>query len=572
MKNLTLYSGNLQLKAGKISDDKVLLGWMLGLILLRLWLVEVYELMATWTPHDDYLFIRLAKNLLSGEWLGPYNQVTLIKGPVYPLFIAASHLAGIPLLLSQQLLFSLACVIAISALRPLSANRYLLMACFALLLFNPFLYNYPVPGRAFREGFSISLVLIVFATLLGSITRLNCSLKRTISWAVGFGLTFTLLWHTREEGIWLLPSVALAAVILLLIDRVNQDVTLLRRILVIVIPSAIFCVVSLCLAFLNYANYGEFIVNELKTEEFTAAYGGLMNIRPAKFVRFVPVGKSVMKDAFAASPAFKELEPYFAKHEQGAHMMPSFYIWSLREMAREAGYTKNLTETLHFYGRIGDELAQACRDGRLDCLDRAPSLQPPWNSSYNRLIVPVFVEIFIQAVGFTRFHAEPEKFEKWKSNGSEEVMADYKLVTLEHILPSNGKTVAEYPRYYQHMRIEKVRLLKDIGDSYKLLAPILFTIAVFIHLFLLLWVFRRRQCSFEVVFGAVLLGGLVSLLAVLSFVKITLWPIGRPLYSAYPVVLLYICFMFFSLVNALRQPMRGHDKNGHFLKGGLNSQ
>ena len=572
MENLTLHSGGLQFKAGKISDDKALLGWMFGLILLRLWLVEVYELMATWTPHDDYLFIRLAKNLLSGEWLGPYNQVTLIKGPVYPLFIAASHLAGIPLLLSQQLLYSLACVIAISALRPLSANRYLLLACFALLLFNPFLYNYPVPGRAFREGFSISLVLIVFATLFGSISRLDCTLKRAIFWSIGFGLSFTLLWYTREEGIWLLPSVALTTVIILLVDRVNLDITLLRRTLVFVIPLMIFCVFSLCLAFLNYTNYGEFIINELKTKEFTAAYGGLMNIKPAKFVRFVPVRKSVMKGAFAASPAFKELEPYFAKYEHGAHMVPSFYIWSLREMVREAGYTKNLTESLHFYGRIGDELEKACHDGRLDCLDRAPTLQPPWNSSYNRLIVPVFVDIFKQAVGFTRFHAELEKFQQWESNGREAVMADYKFVTLDHILPADNKTVAAYPGYYQHMRIEKVRLLKDLGDSYKIIAPVLFTIAVFIHLFLLLRVFRQRQCTVEVVFGAVLLGGLISLIAVLSFVKITLWPIGRPLYSAYPVVLLYICFMFFSLVKYLRQPMRGHDKNGYLLKSGLSPQ
>ena len=48
-------------------------------------------------------------------------------------------------------------------------------------------------------------------------------------------------------------------------DRINPDFTFRKRILVIVIPSVIFCVVSLGLAFLNYTNYGEFIGNELKT-------------------------------------------------------------------------------------------------------------------------------------------------------------------------------------------------------------------------------------------------------------------------------------------------------------------
>jgi hypothetical protein len=37
-----------------------------------------------------------------------------------------------------------------------------------------------------------------------------------------------------------------------------------------------------------------------------------------------------------------------------------------------------------------------------------------------------------------------------------------------------------------------------------------------------------------------LLGGLCALLATLSFVHLTLWPIRRPLYAAYPVILLYI--------------------------------
>ncbi len=551
MKLLNLCVDSALLKTGRIFDDKILLAWMSILILLRLWLVEVYELMATWTPHDDYLFIMLAKHLLSGDWLGPYNQLTLIKGPGYPLFIAASHLAGIPLLFSQQLLYSFACLLAVAALRPMTAHRGLLMACFALLLLNPFLYNYPVPGRVFREGFSISLVLIVFASLLGCINHLGCTLKRAVSWSVGFGSAFTLLWYTREEGIWLLPSVTLCSLIILLIDRDNSAISTGRRLLIILLPAGIFAACSLGFASLNYKHYGEFIINELKSREFTAAYGGLMNIKPAKFIRFVPVAESTMEEAFAASPAFRELQPSFTKHAQEAQLVPSFYIWSLRDMVREAGYSGNLTESLHFYRRIGDDLALACQDGRLDCLARAPSLQPPWHESYNSLVIPVFSEIFKQAVGFTRFHNELEKFNTWQSSGSREVIADYAFVTLERILSSDRRKVGKYPEYYQHMRIEKVRLLQDIGDSYKVLAPVLFAVAVLIHLFLLFRAFRRRQCAAEIVSGAVLLGGLISLIAVLSFVKITLWPIGRPLYSAYPVVLLYICYM---LICFLKRP------------------
>lgn len=146
-----------------------------------------------------------------------------------------------------------------------------------------------------------------------------------------------------------------------------------------------------------------------------------------------------------------------------------------------------------------------------------------------------------------------KKFKTWQSNGKAELIKDYHYATLKKILPSDRKIVSEYPKYYQHLRIEKVRLLKDISDSYKFFAPLLFSLALVIHLYLLFQSLRMRHFSVEAIFGLVLIGGLISLVAILSFVNITLWPIRRPLYSAYPVILLYICCMFGSLWQRIRQ-------------------
>ncbi len=44
--------------------------------------------------HDDLLFIRLAQNLAQGQWLGPYDNLTLSKGPFYPLWIAVRIQVG----------------------------------------------------------------------------------------------------------------------------------------------------------------------------------------------------------------------------------------------------------------------------------------------------------------------------------------------------------------------------------------------------------------------------------------------------------------------------------------------
>lgn len=552
MKIPLLHSGSLCIspQTKRIGNDTVLVCWIFGLILLRLWLVSVFEVPALRRPHDDYLFITLAKNLLSGEWLGPYNHYTLIKGPVYPLFIAFSHLLAIPLLLSQQILYSFSCVVAIFALRPYVAHRALLMACFALLLFNPFLYNFPLPGRVLRESFSLSLVLLVFASLLGLISRLHANTRTTLAWSSLFGISFSLLWYTREEGLWMLPAVLLTAVILLMTVRKGKGDTLGRRVLLIALPAVIFTLISVLLAYGNYRNYGKFIINELKAPEFVAAYGGLMNIEPEQFKRFRPVSNDVLHKAFAVSPSLRDLEPLVRQREQRAQLPPSFFIWSFRSLVNAAGYAESLPIALEYYQKVGDEIAAACRSGALACLDRKPSLQPPWHVSYNALIIPVFLENFQQVLGFTNFQLDVHLVKNWRSEKNPAVQHDYRYVTLDHLVPSDSKTVLAYPEYYEKLRKEKVRLLADIGRSYGYFVPVLFLVALVGHGFLLVRDLRRRQCSTESIFSLVLLGGLVSLVAILTFVKITLWPVARPMYSAYPLVLFYICFLSCALRQA----------------------
>ena len=40
--------------------------------------------------------INIGNSLLSKKWLGTYDQFTLVKGMMFPLFLAISHYIGIP--------------------------------------------------------------------------------------------------------------------------------------------------------------------------------------------------------------------------------------------------------------------------------------------------------------------------------------------------------------------------------------------------------------------------------------------------------------------------------------------
>ena len=75
-----------------------------ALTLAKLWLTQGQAIFAIGTAgHDDQLFVKLADSLVSGQWLGPYDQLTLAKGPLYSLWIALVFLIGLPLGLAQQL-------------------------------------------------------------------------------------------------------------------------------------------------------------------------------------------------------------------------------------------------------------------------------------------------------------------------------------------------------------------------------------------------------------------------------------------------------------------------------------
>lgn len=123
------------------------------------------------------------------------------------------------------------------------------------------------------------------------------------------------------------------------------------------------------------------------------------------------------------------------------------------------------------------------------------------------------------------------------------MVEDYRFVTREKLVPGHLHHIQAYPKYYMHMIVEKFRILADMGKGYKNIIPILFVLSLIMHLIFLVRSIGRRQLDFASLFGLITLGGIISLVSILTYVKITLWPINRPLFSAYPLVLYYISTM-----------------------------
>ena len=360
--------------------------------------------------HDDALFMSHAHSILNGEWLGPFDNRTLAKGAFYPLFIAASHLAGLPLKIAEGL-FQLACAgIAAYALWRLSRSRWLGVGAFALFALNPLFWN-PMFARVVRDNIYIGegLALVALAALIALDTRAGAERRLArVALLVAFGMAFAAYWLTREESVWLYPSLAVVALGGLVeryaVWRARGKapiawVAAAGRVLgQAAIAVGGFAVLAGTIALVNYNVYGVFLTSEFREGNFVAAYSALMRIKPDTWEPYILFPEDVAHRAYAVSPAAAELKAgldgpagenwrNIGCKAIGLDPCPNAYVggwfaWAMRDAVRVAGHYDTAAEGQAFFARLADEIDAACDAQKLPCLPPRATMAPPFHSEY----------------------------------------------------------------------------------------------------------------------------------------------------------------------------------------------
>ena len=405
--------------------------------------------------HDDELFLRLANNLLAGDWLGPFDNRTLIKGPMYPLFIAANYLIGLPLPLLQHLVYLGAGLALIVALSRLVRNGPFLAALFAAYAFNPATVGGSAQ-RVAREGIYPALAVLVFAGLIGLLAASGERRVGGLRWALLLGFSFAAFWLTREEGVWLLPSalLLLVAALWLVVARARKERAAWWRCLYCAVPVAVFLASVLGVAALNQAKYGVFLTNEFREGAFPAAYGALSRVEHPDWKQYVPVPKAVRQAIYKESPAFRELEASLegplgqAWGQTGCQAYPKtcgdiaagWFDWALRDAAAQAGYYASAEKAAAYWDRLAREVNQACREGRLVCGGERSSLDPPPRREY---LDQLPARLLAAATHLTTFAGVSPN--QATSSGAEESFPFYQAITRSRLGPTT-KASAPSPK------------------------------------------------------------------------------------------------------------------------------
>jgi len=368
---------------------------LLCLTALRLWLTAGQAVKAiTYYGIDDVLFLANARHLLNGDWLGPYINVTLVKGPFYPAFIAGNFWLGLPLLQAQHLLYSAACLAITLAVLPLLKKPLYALLLYALLLFNP--ANFDVAAfRVIRDYVYTSLALLSLAGGLGLALRSGQPARQTWPWALLLGLSLAAFWLTREEGVWLLPSIGLivayAAWRLWRAKPADWGAQVGLWIGALALPLGL----TLLVCTLNWTHYGLFAKTEFDSPIFKSAYGALTRVRVAEPVARLPVTRRMRQNIYDVSPAFRELRPYLEgqlgqnweklslkKTPVRGEIHGGLFMWAFRDAVTQAGYYASGRFPAEYYQRLAAEIDHTCQQHWLDCHPQRASMAPPWQWSY----------------------------------------------------------------------------------------------------------------------------------------------------------------------------------------------
>ncbi len=323
---------------------------------------------------DSLLFINLAHNISNLEWLGDYDKLTLVKAPFYSIFIAINYLLGWQFKATEHAIFIMACVIFYFAIAKASGRRYLSLLPFVILLFNPYFHT------AVERGWLYTALIILFLAMLLHIYACQKeSATITIRQALLLGVVFACIYLTREEAIWLAPTLLLSLYLYFSLQKRPMAVAKISRQFIAL--GAGFAIPIASIALINHAHYGFFGITDASDRAFRSSIKTMKQVQAGQQIQFVDVSQSALNQMYKLSPTLAQLKPYlsgplgrnwgklFCKREKQTcgEIGGGYFFWALRDAVAAAGHFTSYSAFHAFFHQVSEELRTQCLSAQLDC-------------------------------------------------------------------------------------------------------------------------------------------------------------------------------------------------------------
>ena len=318
---------------------------------------------------DDQLMVNQFRSLLSGNYLGDYNEYTLVKGMIYPLLLFLSHIIHLSYSSFFTLLFISSCLYFILSLKKIINNKKILLLIFILLLFNPISYSTDLFQRLYRN--SISIIELLF--FLGTIIRIVSDKNNKILNYIILGLIISIMYLTREDNIWILPIL-----LFVFIYKLYKNVKI-KNILINLIPIFILILSLNIVSFINYKHYGVYTYNELKKSSFKDAYINILRIKEDKKYDKVSINKETFEKIIDNSDILgfdKEYlnEKYRKLATSNNEIDNGNIVWYLRRWIYANHEFKDANDANKYFKKLSKEIDRLFKEKKLEKEKILPSV------------------------------------------------------------------------------------------------------------------------------------------------------------------------------------------------------
>jgi hypothetical protein len=350
---------------------------------------------------DDLLYLRTATYLARGQWLGPFDQYTLVKGPAYPAFVAAMYRSGVPLQVGEQLTHLLAAAAIAICVWVVARRAVIALAVYVALALDPVNFD-TWASRATRDGWYASLTLLLVATVFLAVYAAvaHARLRLVIAASVIAGVSAGVFTLCREETMWIAPTLLVVALGLPLCvvvrwwfrtprtpmrgRRVLRGVG--RLALVAVLIGVVGGAAVLRVTMTNERQYGAAVTSDLVYGSFGRAYADWRRVAGGVSSPDDPITQVQREAVYAVSPLAWSLQPYLDPSE-GCVTPPGAGfgfdsgippcarpVWrGLRDAAAILGYFRTADDAQRFFAALDGEIQAGCDSGELECTPRLPT-------------------------------------------------------------------------------------------------------------------------------------------------------------------------------------------------------
>ncbi len=529
--------------------DRLFYASLSVIVVFRLFLTWDQDVLITYSPHDDSLYVARAFSLISGEGFGEYDSRILSKYPGLSIGLAGLEVLNVPYLLLLNVLYLASGVYALVGLLRCGIGRATALAAFLLYALNPVTYG-DEWLRVLREPLDTVLLVI----MVGGIAHLLATRKfgwQTWLHLLLFAAAFAFSMFLREENrlLWAFLALCVGGFAWQSRRTFTAPVAASFVVATLIVPLVLANGYEYALRQFVAMHYGSPILHDFGEGEFARMLAAIRSIESTKDNRLVMVTQERLEKLRKTIPAFAPIVDELPKPGPATYSCKRQGVCSewangwmpfwIKDEAFQAGLTPSLTAAQEYFHRVRVDIEAACADGRLRCQAKGDGILPPMELRWTRAYVAEGYRLVLTTL-------QPEVYPK---------------LQVETVDPSGELrriygTVLNAER--QDSRVSKTLdgLRRSLVPAYQGLGAVLLVVAV-LCLGLRLWIADRVPLGPVALVGVI--AGLYGVLrlAVLTYVAVFFGPFtGRIIFSTYVVSLLIALPLIAETLSAWRRSMR----------------